>query len=144
MAQTLTSTAYAETPRSLHANLFTHGFNYTTPAGLSLSASANSLVILGPRIMDQTWILGVIGSHSSGAATCPVDVGYDDTISAIASQMTQGANAIGLKTTVPLKITITDTTVTRYVTTKFGVTPGTDTTVINIKYNFLLSRDNLG
>jgi hypothetical protein len=142
MALTLTSTAYSATPKFNEKGVFSVSFDYTTPAGVSLSASANSTVILGPKIQNKLTILGVIGSHSSGAATCPVDIGLDATISAIASQKAQGANAINATSgLVPLKVSVSDDAVANYSVLKFGVTPGTDTAVVNLKYTVLLTAD---
>lgn len=142
MALTLTSTAYSATPRQVHEGVYSVSFDYTTPAGVSLSASANSSVIFGPRIPNKTWILGIIGSHSSGAATCPVDIGLDSTISCLASQKAQAVNAINaLSGSVPYLVSLSDDATVQYSTLKFGVTPGTDTAVVNFKYTVLLTRD---
>lgn len=143
MAVTLTSTAYSATPRTVHEGVYSVSFDYTSPsgAGNSLSASANSTVILGPKIQNGTWILAVMGQHSSGAATMPVDIGLDDTISAIASQKTLGTNAITTNGTLPYKVSLSDDATVQYRVLKLGVTPGTDTAVANFKYTVLLTRD---
>lgn len=143
MAVTLTSTAFSATPRTVHEGVYSVSFDYTSPsgAGNSLSASANSTVILGPKIQNGTWILGVIGSHSSGAATMPVDIGVDSTLSVLASQKAQGTNAIAAGANVPYKISLSDDAVVQYSVLKLGVTPGTDTAVANFKYTVLLTRD---
>lgn len=141
MAQTFTSTAYSQTPRSLNTGLEQMSFDYTTPAGTSLSASANSAVVLGPRIPNGHSILYVIGSHSSGAATCPVDIGVDDTLSVLTSQKAQGTTGIGTATNVPYKISVSDDAANQWRTVKFGVTPGTDTAVVNLKYTVVYTRD---
>lgn len=141
MAITFTSTAYAQQPRSVHTGVVTVSFDYTTTAGASLSASANGNVILGPRIPADHYILRVSGSHSSGAATCPVDIGVDDTLSVLSSQKTQGTNAIGTATNVPYKISVSDDAVNRWRTVKFAATPGTDTAAVNFKYTVEYTRD---
>lgn len=141
MAITFTTTAYSATPRLVEKGVYSVSFDYTTTAGASLSASANSAVVLGPRIPNGVWILGVMGSHSSGAASCPVDIGVDNTISAIASQKTQGTNAITSNTTLPFKVSVSDDAAAQYQTLKFGVTPGTDTAAVNFKYTVLMTRD---
>jgi len=141
MAQTLTSTAFTAPIKQLHAGPNTVSFDYTTPAGLSLSASANSLVVLGPRIPNRAVITSVMGRHSSGSATCPVDIGVDATISALASQATQGATGIPATLQVPYKISITDTADPLYSIMKFGVTPGTDTTVVRLQYTVTYAMD---
>ncbi len=142
MAQTFTSTAYSATPRLEVSGVTVAYFDYTTPAGVSLSASANSAVILGPRIPTGCTILAVVGSHSSGAATCPVDIGVDAAISCLASQKASGTNAINaLSGSVPYKVSVSDDAATLFSTVKFGVTPGTDTAVANFKYQVWYTRD---
>lgn len=141
MALTLTSTAYSQTPRSLHAGVESISFDYTTAAGVTLSASANATVILGPRIPNGHSILAVMGSHSSGAATCPADIGIDATLSVFASQKAQGTNALAGATNVPYKVSVSDDAVNQWQTVKVSLTPGTDTTAVNAKYTVLYTRD---
>ncbi len=139
MAVTLTSTAYSASPRDLPSGVYSVSIDYT--ATVTLSASANATVILGPKIPNQHVILGVVGSHSSGAATCPVDVGYDDSLSAFASQKTQGSNALCAATNVPFKVSVSDDAANLYRVVKFAATPGTDTAGVVFKYSVLASRD---
>jgi mRNA-degrading endonuclease toxin of MazEF toxin-antitoxin module len=142
MALTLTSTAYSATPRSLHSGVESVSFDYTTPAGTTLSASANATVVLGPKIPNQHTILMVVGSHTSGAATMPVDIGVDGTISALATQKAAGTNAIAaLSGSVPYRVSVSDDAIAQYSVVKFGLTPGTDTAVANLKYTVFYTRD---
>jgi hypothetical protein len=142
MAQTFTSTAYAAVPKKIHAGMNVVSFDYTTAAGVSLSASANSAVLLGPKIPNQATIHQVLLRVSSGAATCPVDVGYDDTISALASQFAQSAGtAIPTGLQVPQKISITSSTDQGYATMKLGITPGTDTAVVRVQCSVYYTFD---
>lgn len=141
MAQTFTSTAYSATPRLVTTGVTAASFNYTTPAGTSLSASANSAVVLGPRIPNGATIIAVTGSHSSGAATCPVDIGVDATLSVLASQKAQGTNALAAAANVPYKVSVSDDAAALYQTVKFGVTPGTDTAVVNLRYTVWYTQD---
>ncbi len=141
MAQTLTTTAYSAAPKKLQSGMNVVSFDYTTAAGLSLSASANSLVVLGPRIPNGAVIHSIIDRHSSGAATCPVDIGYDGTISALASQWTQASTSIPTNLDVPHKISITSSTDQGMATLKWGVTPGTDTTVVRIQASVYYTFD---
>ena len=141
MAQTFTSTAYSATPKLLHAGPITVSFDYTTPAGTSLSASANSAVVLGPKIPNKAVITSIVGRHSSGAATCPVDIGVDGTISALASQRTQASTGVPTDLQIPYKISNTDTADPTYSVLKFGVTPGTDTAVVRFQYVITYNMD---
>lgn len=140
MAQTFTSTAYSATPRSVHNGVFTISFDYTTPAAVSLSASANSTVVFGPRIPNKTWILAVSGNQSSGSATNPVDIGYDATISAFASQKA-ATTVFAAGTSLPFFVSLSDDAATQFITTKWGLTPGTDTAVANVKGTIWCTRD---
>lgn len=141
-AQTFTSTAYSAVPKLIESGVFSVSFDYSTPAGVSLSASAGAVVILGPKIQNQTTILGVIGSHSSGAATFPFDIGLDASVSALASAKAAGTNAINaLSGSVPYKVSVSDDAANLYQVLKFTGAPGTDTAVVNLKYTVLLSRD---
>jgi hypothetical protein len=143
MAITLTSTAYSATPKQIHAGVNSISFDFTSAVGApnSLSASANATIVLGPRIPNQSTILAIIGSHSSGAATMPVDIGIDSSISEFASQKTLGSTALAAKTTLPFKVSVSDDAAAQFRTVKFGVTPGTDTAVANFKYTVLFTRD---
>lgn len=138
MAQTFTSTAYSAQPRMLHEGVFSVSFDYSTPAGVSLSASAAAITIFGPRFQNGTVILGVIGSHSQGAATFPVDIGIDASLSALASQKASGTNAINaLSGSVPYTVSCSEDS---FATMKFTGAPGTDTAVANFKYTVLCTR----
>jgi hypothetical protein len=143
MARTLTSTAYSATPKSIHTGVNSVSFNLTTASGTgnSLSASANATIVLGPKIPNGSTILAVLGSHSSGANTTPVDIGIDTSISKFHSQKAQGTHALATKTTLPFKVSVSDDAVAQYRTVTFGVTPGTDTAVAQIQYTVLFTRD---
>jgi len=141
MAQTFTSTAYSAVPKKLSSGMNVVSFDYTTPAGTSLSASANSAVLLGPRIPTGAVIHQIVERHSSGAATCPIDIGYDDTLSVLASQWTQASTAIPTGLQVPHKISITSSTDQGTATLKFGITPGTDTAVVRFQCSVFYTYD---
>ncbi len=143
MARTLTSTAYAASPKALHAGVNSVSFDMTTAsgAGNSLSASANATIILGAKIPTGATILDIVGHHSSGAATMPVDIGIDASVSKFASQKTLGARAIATKTTLPFKVSVTENAAAQYRTVTFGVTPGTDTAVAQFAYTVYMTMD---
>jgi hypothetical protein len=141
MAITFTSTAYSATPKLNVTGLCSVSFDYTTTAGASLSASANSAVVLGPRIPIGTRIVLVTGSHTSGAGTCPVDIGLDDTISALVSQKAQGAAGAASSDSLPYTVSVSDDAAVRYRTVKFGVTPGTDTSAVRLRYTIYYERN---
>lgn len=139
MAQTLTSTAYLEEPKEIVAGVNSVSFDYT--ATVSLSASANANVILGPKIPNGSTILQISGSHSSGAATMPMSIGYDDSLSAFASDKTQGTNAITTKTSLPFKVSVSDDAANLFRVLKFSPVPGTETANAVFNYTVMFTRD---
>jgi hypothetical protein len=142
MAQTFTSTAYLATPRLIHEGIFSVSFDYTTGAGVSLSASAGAVTILGPRIPNGVHVLGVFGSHSSGAGTFPVDIGFTDDISALSSQKASGTLAWNAKgESVPYRVSCSDDAAALTKTLTLTGAPGTDTAVARFKYTVVMTRD---
>lgn len=139
MAITLTSTAYSAEPKEIVAGVNSVSIDYT--ATVSLSASANATVILGPKIPNGSTILQISGSHSSGADTCPMGIGIDATLSAFAAAQTQGTNAITTKTSLPYKVSVSDDAANLYRVVKFSPAPGTDTANVNFKYTVFFTRD---
>ena len=147
-AQTFTSTAYSATPRVIENGVYAQFFDYSTPAGTSLSASAGAVVVFGPRVQNGTTILNISGCHSSGAATFPFDVGITGTgiaagaTSQFASQKAAGTNAICAKTmSFPYKVSISDDAANQFATIVFTGAPGTDTAVVHLKYHVSMTRD---
>lgn len=141
MAITLTSTAYGAQPKVNVSGVDSVSFNYTSAAGVTFCASANATIILGPRIPAGSTILDIAGFVSSGAATAPVDVGIEASLSKFASQLTAGAQARATKTTLPYKVTVSDDAVAQYKTVKFGITPGTNTAVVQTAFTVYFTRD---
>jgi len=142
MAITETSSAFLSGPRDVHVGDFSVAMIHTVAA--TASASANATVVLGAKVQNQTYIMGIEGHHTAGAASCPVDIGYDDTISAFASQLTIGANAnpSDFKAGVfPFLASVSDDAAALYRVVKFGLTPGTNTTGAVLNYNVRLNRN---
>ena len=143
MARTLTSTAYSAVPKEVHVGVNAISFEYTNPAGSgnSLSASANSTILFGPRIPNQSYILDIVGAHSSGADTMPVDIGIDASLSKFFSQKTQVTRAIaGKGSNLPFKVSVTDNAAPHR-TVVFGITPGTDTALAEFRYTVYFMKD---
>lgn len=141
MPLTLTSTAYSAQPKMMPAGVDSVSFNYTSAAAVTFCASANATVVLGPRIPTGCTILDIAGFSSSGAATTPVDIGIESSLSKFASQVTAGARVWATKTTLPYKVTVSDDAAALYKTVKFGVTPGTNTAVVQLAYTVYFTRD---
>lgn len=141
MALTLTSTAYSATPKANHVGNFSINFDYTSAAGVTFSASANATVILGPRIEQGTTINEILVGVSSGAGTTPMDVGIESSLSKFASQVGAGTRTRCGKMTLPYKVSVSDDAANLWKTVKFGVTPGTDTAVVQVKATVICTRD---
>lgn len=141
MPQTFTATAYSASPKEIVSGVNSAVIDYRSGA-TSLSASAGATVILGPKIPNGSTILQIFGSHSSGAGSCPVDIGFNDELSAFASQKTQGSNAICDKvSSVPYKVSVSDDAANLYRVIALAPDPGTDTRSVEFKYTVLFSRD---
>ena len=144
MARTLTSTAYLATPKEIHVGVNAISFSYTNAAGAgnSLSSSANSTILLGARIPNGSTLIEIIGAHSSGADTMPVDIGIDGSISKFFSQKTQLTRAIAAKgSNLPFKISVTDNAANQWRSVNFGITPGTDTALAMFNYTIYFMKD---
>jgi hypothetical protein len=141
MPLTLTSTAYSALPKVNPSGVDSVSFNLTSAAAVTFCASANATVILGPRIPAGSTILDIAGFTSSGAATAPVDIGIEASLSKFASQVTAGERAWATKTTLPYKVTVSDDAINQFKTVKFGVTPGTNTAVVQCSYTVYFTRD---
>lgn len=141
MPLTLTSTAYSATPKACHTGEFTVNINYTSAAAVTFCASANATVILGPRVEQGTTINDIFVYISSGAATTPVDVGIESSLSKFASQIGAGARTFCRTTNLPYKISVSDDAAALYKTIKYSVTPGTNTAVVKLKSTIRMTRD---
>ena len=142
MAITETSSAYLQGPRDVHVGRFDQAMLHTVAA--TASASANALVVLGQKVQNGLYIMGIEGYHTSGADSCPVDIGVDAEISAIASQKTQGVNIIASNCKAgvfPYLVSLSDDAIPQYSTVKYGISAGTNTTGIILKYNVILNRN---
>lgn len=142
MAITETSSAYGMPPKDIQAGNFSHTMIHTVAA--TASASANALTILGQRVQNGVYIMDINGEHTSGAASCPMDVGLDSSMSLFGSQVTQGANYTpsSFKAGVfPYRASVSDDAAALYQTMKYSLTPGTNTTGIIVNATLTLARD---
>ena len=142
MAITETSSAYLRGPRDVHVGEFDQAMIHTVAA--TASASANALVVLGQKVQNGLYIMGIDGYHTSGAGSCPVDIGINTNLSAIASQKTQDVNIVASNCVAgvfPYLVSISDSAIPQWHAVKYGITPGTNTTGIILKYNIRVSRN---
>ncbi len=105
--------------------------------GAAITASANALRVYVCKIPHGAYITGITEAHSSGAATCPVDIGIEVTsgtlsLSAFASAVTLGVTNVVSPLKLPFRVSCPDTQVTQYAKIVAGVTPGTATSAIQI------------
>lgn len=142
MAITETSQAYLNGPKDIHVGNFDHNMLYTIVA--TASASANALTVLGQKVQKGIYIMEINGQHTSGAASCPCDIGLDASLSLFGSQVTQGVNVTpaSFKGGVfPYQSTVSDDAAALYQTMKYSLTPGTNTTGVILNYTVRLARD---
>lgn len=142
---TLTSTAAASTGpvRAIHAgvNSVTATFNDST------QISVSETTILMVKVPNGATILDVIGSVSSGAATCPFIMGINDptdggdTSSSLFA--TGGTITSVLRATkgIPYDVSVSDDAAVQYQYVTMAVTPGTATTAVEAKMTVTYTMD---
>lgn len=135
---TMTAAAFNKTPRAVHAGVNSITANINTGA----TSASGATCIFFAKVPKGATILDVIETHTTGAATCPVDIGYDATTSAF---ITAGAQNSVLRSNVPanipLSIPVAGTTVTSYVKIIGTYTPGTATASLIANLTVLYTMD---
>mgnify|MGYP003629466166 CR=1 FL=1 len=111
-------------------------FTYT---GAVITASANALTVQMAKVPHGATIVGLNYQGSSGAATCPVDIGIEVTSGATSMSRFASAVTIGsayvvtpLGGGIPFTVSCPDSQVTRYAKVYCGATPGTATSAIQM------------
>ena len=136
---TLTASAAAAgvPPRAVHAgvNSITVSFNSGATA---ISPSATT--VLMAKIPSKATILDIIQQHSSGAGTCPMDVGVDTDLDALTTAAT---TAVWSRATagVPYRVDASGTVTAGFQYVKATVTPGTATASVKIDLTILYTMD---
>ena len=144
MPITETSSAYAAGPKDIHAGDFKHTMIHTVAA--TASASANALTVLGQKVQSGIYIMGIDGQHTSGAASCPLEVGLDAAMSLFGTAITQGVNVTpaSFKGGIfPYRSSVSDDAAALYQVMKYSLSPGTSTTGIILSYTLTMARDPL-
>jgi hypothetical protein len=142
MAITETAAIYAQGPRNIETGKFAQAMVHTVAA--TASASANALVVLGQKVQNGLYIMGIDGYHSSGADSCPADIGIASNLSVFATAKTQGVNFVASNAKAgvfPYLVSMSDSAVPQYQVVKYALTPGTNTTGIILKYSITVSRN---
>src|SRR5687768_14845413 len=97
MTTTRTSTAMASVARDLPSGTIARSVHFNNTDTTDITASANALRVQFCKIPNGASIMYLSEAHSSGAATCPADIGIKDSVlslSAFMSQVTQGVNNV--------------------------------------------------
>lgn len=118
--------------------LTTKSTNYTY-SGSDITASANALTVQMVKVPHGATIVDIVYQGSSGAATCPVDIGIEVTsgatnLSAFATAVTIGAafTVTPLNDKLPFTVSCPDSQATRYGKVYCAATPGTATSSIQV------------
>ena len=135
---TVTATTYAQTPRQLHAGVTTVSGSYTHCGSLEASAVTSFLC----KIPNKATILDVMESHTAGAATCPMDVGIDSSLSAFMSQGTIATvNRLSVAANVGYQVSLSDDAALNYSILKATPTLASATTSFVMKFSVSYSMD---
>ena len=147
MTTNTTSTAMSAVVKSMPSGLQSKGVSYAY-SGTDITASANALTVQLVKIPHGAQITDIVYVSSSGAATCPTDLGIEVTsgataISAFASQLTIGSvhQVSPLVGPLPYLVSCPDSQVTQYAKIYAGLTPGTATSSIQLAINVTYTMD---
>jgi len=123
---------------NMPSGLISKSTNFTF-SGTDITASANALTVQMLKVPHGADIVSIHYQGSSGAASCPVDIGIEvtsgaTTMSRFASQVTIGSAYIvtPLGGQLPFTVSCPDSQVTRYAKMYVGATPGTATSSIQV------------
>lgn len=149
---TLTSTAFARSPRAVHAGVNSQSIVFNSGA---VTASGATTVFLTKLPIGAT-VLDVFGEHTINADTCPVDIGILNqqvssggtvtarfsSLSAFISGATKGSRTrAAVVNNLPYLVTAADTDTNRYNILVATATPGTQATNLILKYTVLYTLD---
>lgn len=145
MTTNKTATAMSAVVKSLPSGLLQKSSDFTY-SGATITASANALTVQMVKIPHGANIVGIDFAASSGAATCPCDVGIEvtsgaTTLSAFASQLTIGSVHRVSPLKLPFLVSCPDSQVTQYAKVYVGATPGTATSAIELAINVEYTMD---
>lgn len=142
MTTNATATAMSAAPITApHTGLISKATDFTY-TGATITASANALTVQMVKVPHGAQITEIVYQGSSGAASCPVDIGIEvtsgaTTISRFASQVTIGSayTVTPIGGALPFTVSCPDSQVTRYAKVYCGATPGTATSAIEVALN---------
>lgn len=123
---------------NMPTGLITKSTNYSY-SGADITASANALTVYMMRIPHGADIVEIEYKASSGAASCPADIGIEvtsgaTTMSRFATGVTIGSAYLvtPLGGQLPFRVSCPDSQVTQYAKMYVGLTPGTATSSIQV------------
>lgn len=139
MTTNVTATAAsAEIQVNMPTGLISKSTNYTY-SGTDITASANALTVYMMRIPNRCQIVGIEYQGSSGAASCPAEIGIEvttgaTTLSRFATAITIGSAYLvtPLGGQLPFTVSCPDSQATQYAKMYVGLTPGTATSSIQV------------
>ena len=147
MTTNSTATAMSAVAKNMPSGLLSKSTNFTY-TGATITASANALTVQCVKIPHGAQITGIVFESSSGAATCPTDLGIEvttgaTTLSAFASALTIGTvhQVSPLTANLPFTVSCPDSQVTQYGKVYAGITPGTATSAIEFAINVTYTMD---
>lgn len=123
---------------NMPTGLITKSTNYTY-SGTDITASANALTVYMMRVPHASQIVEIEYRGSSGAASCPAEIGIEVTTGA--TTMSRFATAVTIGSAffvtpiggqLPFTVSCPDSQVTRYGKMYVGLTPGTATSSIQV------------
>jgi hypothetical protein len=135
---TLTSTVFASQPRINVSGVTSVSGSYNASA--ALEASAQTIFLC--KIPNKATIIDVKEHHTTGATSCPVDYGIDATLSAFASQVTQGgSNWMSVGANLPYTVSLSDDAAANYAILKATPTLASSTTSFKLNFTVLYTMD---
>lgn len=132
---TLTSTAAASgVPiKANHVGVQAASVSYNSGA-TAFSASATTVLLV--KVPHGARVVGILQNHSTGAATSPMDIGVDSSLSKFATALTQGAASIAMAN-LPYDVSVSDDATSRFKYIKGTVTVGTTTASLIVNMTVL-------
>jgi hypothetical protein len=135
---TLTASTFAKSPRYVENGVVSVSGEYNAAA--ALEASAQTIFLC--KIPNKATVLDFVEHHTTGATSCPVDYGIDGTLSAFASQVTQGGvNRLSVGANVNYQVSLSDDAVANYAIFKATPTLASSTTSFKLRWTITYTMD---
>ena len=136
---TLTASSFAKTPRSMPSGVIS-AFGTFNSGSTKMEASAQTVFML--KLPNRSQIIDVIEHHTTGATSAPTDIGIDASLSALASQATQGiVNRVSIGQRTPYQVSISDDATANYGILKVTPTLASSTTSYIVNITVLYTMD---